>query len=124
MTARHLVFVAPLAALLAAGCATDGRRPAAPAVSISTPTPAPASAVGKPVAELIAQAGEGARFEFFDADGNPLDALPQDAAGSVSIHAADGSGQQNFAFGADGAILSHKASLGEDYSAGVWTDVP
>ncbi len=120
MKTESILAVLTIAAMFAAGCATT------PAVDTKAEAPAMAeiaSAVGSDVAAILAAAGEGAKIEFFDADGKAVDALLENTSGSVSIHAADGSGQQNYAFGDDGKVLSHRVSLGEDYSAGKWTEV-
>ncbi len=81
------------------------------------------SAVGKNVQAVIAEAGT-RRLEFFALDDKALDALPEQAAGSVSIHAADGSGQDNYRFDATGKIDRHLRSFGGNYGAGIWEPVP
>lgn len=142
MNAAGQMTLALAAAVFAAGCASTGSVAPAPAAADTAapaaaaakaaataeaadadPAPAVANAVGGNVADMIAAAGEGTRIEFYDVEGNALEALPEDAPGSVSIHMPDGAGQQNFAFGPDGRILAHKISVGENYSKGVWVDV-
>jgi len=85
--------------------------------------PAPVSRVGESVKKLVAAAERrGCRVEYFAADGEAAEKLAADA-GSVSIHQADGSGQDNYAYGADGLVMVHKRSYGEDYARGVWEEV-
>jgi hypothetical protein len=81
------------------------------------------SAVGKNVQAMIAEAGT-RRLEFFALDDKVLESLPEKTAGSVSIHAADGSGQDNYRFDATGKIDRHLRSYGANYGAGVWEPVP
>lgn len=119
----QMIPFAAFAVAIAAGCASTSIPEIPLAKAAEVPAVNVASAVGGDIAAVIASAGEGAKIEFFDADGKALEALPANASGSVSIHAADGSGQQNFGFGDDGKILTHRVSLGDDYSSGVWKEV-
>ena len=90
------------------------------------PAAKPAAAknqAGCPVKDVVA-AAKGLRMEFFTLDDKALDGLPSKAAGSVSIHSADGSGQDNYRFDETGTITRHLRSYGENYGAGVWEPVP
>ena len=78
---------------------------------------------GCPVKDVIA-AAKGLRMQFFTLDDKELKELPAKAAGSVSIHAADGSGQDNYRFDENGIINRHMRSYGANYAAGVWEPVP
>jgi hypothetical protein len=125
----HMQTIAVVSALLGlavmAGCQSAGTqggaavRPA-PKVMVATPT---VSAVGQPVQEVIA-AAKSRRMEFFTLDGKALESLPDQAAGSVSIHAADGAGQDNYRFDATGRINRHMRSSGANYAAGIWKTLP
>lgn len=106
----------------AVGCQST-RPPVQPAPALIV-KPAPAvSAVGRNVRTVIAES-RGRRYEFFTLDDKALDALPEQAAGSVSIHADDGSGQDNYRFDATGTINRHLRSFGGNYGAGIWEPVP
>lgn len=80
------------------------------------------SAVGRQVQELVAAAGE-RPVKFFTADSQPLEQMPEAAAGSVSIPTADDAGQDNYTFDATGKVTKHLRSVGDNYSAGVWEEV-
>jgi len=115
-----IVGAAACMLLLAAGCQsprqdTATRRTARAAVPV----------VDTPVQSVLAVARDAnARIEFFTADNEPAAQFPEGSAGSVSVHAAEGGGQDNYAFNAEGVITRHQRSFGEDYDAGVWTDAP
>lgn len=98
--------------------------PAVSAAPTATPPAAPVvSVVGKNVQAVLA-ASPGLRCEFYTLDDKPLDARIDQAAGSVSIYAADGSGQDNYRFDAAGTIDRHLRSYGGDFAAGIWTPAP
>ena len=119
---------------LAVGAGCQSSRPGA-VVTLPTaavrkdavvPAAKPAAAkiqAGCPVQDVIA-AAKGLRMQFFTLDDKSLDGLPTQAAGSVSIHAADGSGQDNYRFDETGTITRDLRSYGENYGAGVWEPVP
>ncbi len=128
MNRQWIISIGGLAAcgvgLLAAGCASTALQREAPEEGAAAEASL-RTATGRPAADLVAEAkASGARCEFFTPDSQRLAGLPAGAAGSVSIHAADGSGQDNYTFGADGKVTRHQRSYGADYGAGVWTDVP
>ena len=119
---------------LAAGAGCQSSRPGAvvksPPAAVRKAAVAPAaksaaakSQAGCPVQDVIA-AAKGLRMQFFTLDDKALDGLPAQAAGSVSIHAADGSGQDNYRFDETGTINRHLRSYGTNYAAGVWEPVP
>lgn len=114
--------------LLAAGCRSTVIQVGAPTKGVAASASeavAIRSTVGRSVRDLVATAqASGARCEVFTPDSQHLDQIPENAAGSVSIHAADGSGQDNYTFGPDGLVTRHQRSYGADYGAGVWKDVP
>ena len=122
------VVFALLGLAVVAGCQSAGTRhldlalPAAQAPRAAAPAAPKAAAVGRPVREVI-DAAKGLRMEFFTLEDKALDGLPEQTAGSVSIHAADGSGQDNYRFDATGRIDRHMRSYGADYGAGVWKTV-
>ena len=81
--------------------------------------------VGKAIQSALEVARDAnAQIEFFTADNEPTDKFSEGAAGSVSVHAPGGGGQDNYAFNAAGVITRHQRSFGKDYDAGVWTDAP
>jgi hypothetical protein len=97
-----------------------------PVDAMTTPTPRPEvrpAAVRASVRELVA-AHAGRRMQFFDEDGNAVDGVPDGAAGSVSIHTPAGDGQDNYAFDESGIVVRHQRSVGANYNAGIWVDVP
>ena len=101
-------------------------KPAAEKKEAPAPAAKPAavkSQSGCPVKDVIA-AAKGLRMQFFTLDDKELKELPAKAAGSVSIHAADGSGQDNYRFDENGIINRHMRSYGANYAAGVWEPVP
>ena len=115
-----------------AGCQSPspGTAITSPTAAVTKAAVAPAakpaavkSQAGCPVQDVIA-AAKGLRMQFFTLDDKALDGLPAKAAGSVSIHAADGSGQDNYRFDETGTITRHQRSYGENYGAGVWEPVP
>ena len=119
---------------LAAGAGCQSSRPGTvitlPTSAVRKAAVAPAarpavakSQAGCPVQDVIA-AAKGLRMQFFTLDDKALDGLPAQAAGSVSIHAADGSGQDNYRFDETGTINRHLRSYGANYAAGVWEPVP
>ena len=81
------------------------------------------SPVGGSVRALVA-AHAGRRMQFFDEGGNAVDGVPDGASGSVSIHTPGEDGQDNYAFDETGIVVRHQRSVGADYGAGVWVDVP
>ena len=81
--------------------------------------PLPALAMGKAIGPIVA--GTEAKVEYFDAAGDPVEAMVKDAKGSVSVHNTNPKGQDNYSFGADGVVTMHQRSYGEDYPAGKWT---
>lgn len=125
---RTMTVVSTLLGLaIAAGCQSAGTRlnlsiPASQTPRAAAPAAPKVAAVGRPVREMIA-AAKGLRMEFFTLDDKKLDGLPEQKAGSVSIYAADGSGQDNYRFDATGRIDRHMRSYGEDFGAGVWKTV-
>ena len=121
---------APAPAAKPAAEKKEAPAPAAKPAAEKKEAPAPAakpaavkSQSGCPVKDVIA-AAKGLRMQFFTLDDKALDGLPAKAAGSVSIHAADGSGQDNYRFDETGTITRHLRSYGENYGAGVWEPVP
>lgn len=116
-----------LAVVTMVGCATTESEDRAEPLTVSTPARTADSraktGVGKNVREVIA-AADGKQIQFFSETGEALEDLPADAPGSVSIHAADGSGQDNYKFNADGIITRHLRSYGENYAAGIWEPAP
>lgn len=110
-----------LLAVLCAGCATHAPRGAAPTPAEGASVPRTALTVD----EILRRARlDGARVEFFDAEGRRLPDRVPAAAGSVSVHRPDGTGQDNYFYDESGRVVRHLRSHGEDYSAGRWTDVP
>jgi len=85
---------------------------------------APVSAIGLPVKPLLAAAtNRGLPVRFFTKGGKESEVLPAEG-GSVSIFHADGNGQDNYSFTADGVVSRQMRSVGADYTAGVWVPVP
>lgn len=134
MRTNLIVPIVSAALLLQAACSTV-RQPA-PGLAVTPERPpvkmfvapeeatAP-SAVGQPIAKVVADArAAGARCEFFGADSQRVDTIREGVAGSVSVFSAKGDGQDNYAFDAAGKVLRHQRSVGQDYDAGVWKDVP
>ncbi len=138
---RATCVIIAIACLAAAGCRTTG-----PGSTTETETAAgtatqsaaeedvkkaaakPTSkspAVGKPVQVLI-DAADDQKVQIFDAAGKEvteLPKLPPKKTGSVSIHAADGTGQDNYTFDEKYRVIKHMRSYGDDYSAGNWREV-
>jgi hypothetical protein len=90
--------------------------------SVEITSKARASVIGRPVQSVI-DASAGLRIEIFDQAGKPLAALPRQRGGSVSVHNADDTGQDNYRFDAHGVIDKHQRSDGANYAAGIWEDV-
>jgi hypothetical protein len=112
---------------LMSGCIAVGTGRAAPpvvsaAAAVERLTLRPGSVVGQPVA-AVALAQLGRRLELFDAAGQAAEALRRGQAGSLSVHAKDESGQDNYAFDADGIVTRHRRSYGANFAAGVWEEV-
>ena len=100
---------------LTAGCAT----PSAP-MDTAPDSPPATTVIGRPIAGIVA-GYEGHRMEFFGPDGESLDSLPEPGtAGSVSIHNADGTAQDNYSFDAQGKVNKHMRSAGANYTEGKW----
>jgi hypothetical protein len=123
-TARIMIAACTAATLLtAAGCCLTGKGGTAGAAKAAPGADrTEEAALGKHIREVIA-AAEGRRMRFFAADGEELDALPEGVAGSVSIYTAEGDSQDNYTFDADGRIIRHLRSHGENYAQGVWEPV-
>lgn len=107
--------LAVLALAAAAGCRS---------ITLPEPaaTPAEAKVPALHVREVLATSG-GRRLEFFTIDGKALEKLPEKAAGSVSIHAPEGAGQDNYRFDETGRVNRHMRSYGTNYAAGAWETV-
>ncbi len=115
--------------LAAAGCRSTemGSRPAgggaATAVAgTAATTTKPASAIGQSV-QAILQACAGRRMAFFAEDGKQVDKPPVGTPGSVSIYTKDEAGQDNYTFDANGIVIRHQRSYGENYGRGVWENM-
>jgi hypothetical protein len=119
---KTLLGASVLVALVTAGCAAGGRPPAvSAAAAVARLELRPGPVVGQPVA-AVALAQLGRRMEVFAADGKPTAGLRAGQAGSLSVQAADGSGQDNYAFDAGGLVTRHRRSYGANFVAGIWED--
>jgi hypothetical protein len=116
--------------VLLAGCTSNNVRVVGPAqkgerppVKLFVESAKAATAIGQPIAPLVAAAQEAeSRCEFFDSESKLVDELPVGSAGSVSIYLPENAGQDNYAFDAEGVVIRHQRSYGEDFTSGIWRD--
>ncbi len=109
--------------LVAAGCQTTTPT-ADPSTQVAEPTPG-SPAIARTAQAVIAASAD-LKIQIFDHTGKEvpeLPKLPKGKTGSVSIHAADGTGQDNYTFDQSHRITKHMRSYGDDYSAGKWEEV-
>lgn len=80
------------------------------------------SLMGKSIQEALATY-ESVDREYFNVNGEKLDAMPTKDAGSVSIYNSERTEQDNISFDESGTVTKHLRSSGEDYAAGKWVEV-
>ena len=116
MKTPSLTILAATLALAFAACHSTAPLDPAPGVA--------SSQVGRPIEDVLNRS-LGQRVEFYDAQGNRLDAMPQGGGGSVSVFLPEGQdGQDNYTLDDGGVITRHQRSHGANYHQGTWESVP
>lgn len=108
---KHTIWMIAGLMVITSGCQT-----------VKTRSKMQASVVGSSIQSVI-KAHAGHKITIFDKAGKPLENLPQQEKGSVSIYNKDRTGQDNYTFDKSGVIKKHLRSYGADFPPGKWKEV-